>query len=50
MGAVAVYWAVSRLAVEVIHRDTAVFAYFTVSAVAFVALLLAAQRRMREET
>ena len=50
MGAVATYWAVSRLAVEVIHGDRAVFAYFTVSAVGFVVLLLVAQRRMRGET
>jgi hypothetical protein len=48
MGAVALYWAVSRLAVEVIHGGTAVFAYFTLSAIAFVVLLLLAQRRMKE--
>ena len=48
MSAVGVYVAVSRLVVEVLSGERSVFAWFSVSAIAAVACLLALQRRMKE--
>jgi hypothetical protein len=48
LGCLGAYAAISRLVVEPLRSDTAVFAWFSVSAIAAVAGLVAAQRRMRE--
>ncbi len=47
MACIGAYAAVSRLVVELLRGDKAVFAWFSVSAIAAVVGLVAAQRRMR---
>ena len=47
MGCVGAYAAISRLVVETLHGDQAVFAWFSLSAIAAVVGLVAAQRRMK---
>jgi hypothetical protein len=50
MGCVGAYAAVSRLVVEALHGDEAMFTWFTLSAIAAVIGLVAAQRRMKGQT